>query len=324
METAELERLVGCRLRLAFEDIIDHPRLPEARRAYLDSFSTVFEGDPFLIRLLLEAGRFLVFHCAAVLDAAQNPSRRETWFTISALKKQLALFGFASGRQVDHLVRRLRDVGFLEQRQASTDRRVRLLATTEKLLSHHTQWLAAHYAPLATLFPQHDYTPALSLDRAFHALHCRTCLPFTAVGARLMMALPDTMLFFSHSAGPLIVNAVLKAAMDAGDPFAAVPFIDATVRFGVSSTHVRTLMQLAQSAGLVRLVGRGGSEIELLPRMWSSFDRGLAVGMYLHDAVNMVAMREWGKVRSDDLAAPLPDAPPDFQAPDLNAPARGA
>lgn len=125
METAELERLVGRRLRLTFEDIIDHPMLPEARRVYLNSFSKVFEGDPFLIRLLLEAGRFLVFHCAAILDAAQDPSRRETWFTISALKQQLALFGFASDRQVDHLVRRLCDVGFLERRQASTDRRVR-------------------------------------------------------------------------------------------------------------------------------------------------------------------------------------------------------
>jgi hypothetical protein len=72
----------------------------------------------------------------------------------------------------------------------------------------------------------------------------------------------------------------------------------------VSSTHVRTLMQSAQSAGLVRLVGRGGSKIELLPRMWSSYDRGLAVGMYLHDAVNLVAMREWAKIRSDD-GAPL-------------------
>jgi hypothetical protein len=304
LETAELERLVGRRLRLTFEDIIDHPMLPEARRVYLNSFSKVFEGDPFLIRLLLEAGRFLVFHCAAILDAAQNPSRRETWFTISALKQQLALFGFASDRQVDHLVRRLCDVGFLERRQASTDRRVRILATTEKLLSHHTQWLAAHYAPLARLFPQLDYSPVLSHDRAFHALHCRLCLPFIPVSARMMMMLPDTMLFFSHSAGPLIVNAVLKSAMDSGDPSAAVPYLEAAVRFGVSSTHVRTLMQSAQSAGLVRLVGRGGSKIELLPRMWSSYDRGLAVGMYLHDAVNLVAMREWAKIRSDD-GAPL-------------------
>jgi hypothetical protein len=303
LEKEELERLVGCRLRLDFEDIVEHPRLGEARRAYLDAFSSVYEGDPFLIRLLLDAGRFFVFHCAAVLDAAQDPSRRETWFTVSALKRELATFGFASGRHVDQLVRRLRDVGFLEQGQASADRRVQLLSATEMLWSHHTKWLASHYVPLATIFPQHDYNPVLSHDRAFHVLHCRTCLPFTSVSARIMMTLPDTLLFFEHSAGPVIANAVLKAAMDSGDPYAAVSYAEAAERFGVTPTHVRTLMESAQSAGLVRLVGRGGYKIEILSRFWKSYDRGLAVGMYLHDAVNVVAMREWTK--DQNPVAPL-------------------
>jgi hypothetical protein len=54
----ELERLVGGRLRLTLNEIVRHPRLPEARHAYLASFLKVYEGEPFLVRLLLEAGRF--------------------------------------------------------------------------------------------------------------------------------------------------------------------------------------------------------------------------------------------------------------------------
>ncbi len=293
MERDELERLVGGRLRLSFDEILNHPRLPEARRAYLDSFFQVYAGDPFLVRLLLQAGRFLVFHSAAVLEAAQDPSRRETWFTVAALKQYLAMFGYASERQVDHLIARLREVGYLEQHRAAKDGRVRLLATTNKLRSHHTEWLATHYVPLATLYPDHDYRAVLSRDRAFHVMHCRLCQPFYPVSARLMMTLPDTMLFFSHAAGPLIQTAVLKTALDAGDPNAAVPYMEAADRFGVSRTHVRNLMNAAQSAGLVRIVGRGGHSIEILPRHWASYDRGLAVGMYLHDAVHLLAMREW-------------------------------
>ncbi len=293
MERDELERLVGGRLRLSFDEILNHPRLPEARRAYLDSFFQVYAGDPFLVRLLLQAGRFLVFHSAAVLEAAQDPSRRETWFTVAALKQYLAMFGYASERQVDHLIARLREVGYLEQHRAAKDGRVRLLATTDKLRSHHTEWLATHYVPLATLYPDHDYRAVLSRDRAFHVMHCRLCQPFYPVSARLMMTLPDTMLFFSHAAGPLIQTAVLKTALDAGDPNAAVPYMEAADRFGVSRTHVRNLMNAAQSAGLVRIVGRGGHSIEILPRHWASYDRGLAVGMYLHDAVHLLAMREW-------------------------------
>jgi hypothetical protein len=194
---------------------------------------------------------------------------------------------------VDHLIARLREVGYLEQHRAAKDGRVRLLATTDKLRSHHTEWLATHYVPLATLYPEHDYRAVLSRDRVFHVIHCRSCPPFYPVSARLMMTLPDTMLFFSHAAGPLIQTAVLKTALDAGDPNAAVPYMEAADRFGVSRTHVRNLMSAAQSAGLVRIVGRGGHSIEILPRHWASYDRGLAVGMYLHDAVHLVAMREW-------------------------------
>lgn len=299
MERDELERLVGGRLRLTFDQILNHPRLPEARRAYLASFVHLYEGDPFLVRLLLEAGRFLVFHSVAVLEAAQDPSRRETWFTVAALKQQLAMYGYASGRQVDHLVARLREVGFLEQCRASGDGRVRLLAATQKLRSHHTEWLATHYIPLATLFPDHDYGPVLSRDRAFHVLHCSTCLPFNPVSARLMMTIPDTLLFFTHAAGPLIQNAVLKAAMDAGDPNAAIPYVEAADRFGVSRTHVRNMMANAEAAGLVRITGQGGHSILILPRFWASYDRGLALGMYLHDAVNLVAMRQWAKADTD-------------------------
>jgi DNA-binding MarR family transcriptional regulator len=308
LERDELERLVGGKLRLSFDEILNHPRLPEARRDYLDSFLKVYGGDPFLVRLLLQAGRFFVFHSAAVLEAAQDPSRRETWFTVSALKQQLALFGYASERQVDHLVARLREVGFLEQHRAPGDGRVRLLATTDKFRAHHTEWLAAHYVPLSTLYPDHDYSLVLSRNRAFHVLHCRASLPFNPAAARFMMTLPDTLLFFAHAAGPLIQNAVLKTAMDAGDPNAAVPYMEAADRFGVSRTHVRSLMNAAQSAGLVRIVGRGGHRIEILPRFWASYDRGLAVGMYLGDAVHLVVMREWTKRQGEGVLARLEPA----------------
>jgi DNA-binding FadR family transcriptional regulator len=116
-----------------------------------------------------------------------------------------------------------------------------------------------------------------------------------------MMTLPDTMLFFSHAAGPLIQNAVLKAAMDAGDPSAAVPYIEAADRFGVSRTHVRNLMNAAQSAGLVEITGRGGRSVVILPRFWASYDRGLALGMYIHDAINIAAMQQW--MRHNDVGA---------------------
>src|SRR5690349_14377027 len=121
-----LEQVLGRPVRLTLSEIANHPRLPDARGVYLDNFLKVFDEDPFLVRLLLDSGRFLVFHSAAVIESGQDPARRETWFTLSRLKQDVALFGFASDRHVDKLVDRLCAVGFLERRPAPGDRRVRL------------------------------------------------------------------------------------------------------------------------------------------------------------------------------------------------------
>ena len=111
MEDAEVARHLGAPPRVVHADIMGHPRLSEARRHYLDCFLKIYDGEPFLVRLLIESGRFSLYHLALVLEAAQDPERRDTWLTIGLLKKWLAMLGMASGRHVDHLVARLEEVG---------------------------------------------------------------------------------------------------------------------------------------------------------------------------------------------------------------------
>jgi len=50
-------------------------------------------------------------------------------------------------------------------------------------------------------------------------------------------------------------------------------YTDLGARFGVSRTHVRTLLQDAEQAGLVSLPGRGGRFVELKPAILQAFDR---------------------------------------------------
>jgi hypothetical protein len=55
---------------VTIEDILAHPRLPEARKLYLDRFFLqVYGGDPFLVRLLIESGRFVVHLIVLILEA---------------------------------------------------------------------------------------------------------------------------------------------------------------------------------------------------------------------------------------------------------------
>ncbi|MDR3496685.1 MAG: hypothetical protein P4L82_18980 [Ancalomicrobiaceae bacterium] len=292
MDQAEIERLAGGSPRLAYEDIANHPRLPEAREVFLDRFLALYTGDPFIVRLLIESGRFLVYHIAAVLDAGVDPARRDTWLTITRLKREMSHFGLASDRHIDGLIARLCSAGFMDLKPADQDRRVRILKPTEKLKAHDRDWLAAHIAPLAFLYPGQDYGSVTQQDQSFHSLYRRVSVAFLPLGASLLLSLPDTMLFFNHAAGAVVQAALLRTAMRApGYPDAAVPYADIGERFGVSRTHVRQLLVAAEAAGLVKLHAGGGRTVQILPRHWSSYDRGMAAGMYLHDLIYVATER---------------------------------
>jgi hypothetical protein len=298
----EVRKLIGGPPRLAFEDVLHHPRLPEARKLYVDGFLAVYGDDPFLVRLLIESGRFFVFNTIAVLEAAQDADRRETWLTIGRLKDKMTTLGLASGRHVDQLIGRLCSVGFIEQRPAEQDRRMRILRGTDKLWAHYSEWLAAHFAPLAHLFPQHDYGPVLRRDLAFQAHYLRTAIIFYPFSLKMIFTNPDIMLFFARAGGYMVITALAQAAMaGGGDTHAAVPYADVGERFGISRTHVRRLLTDAETAGLVKLHARGGRSVELLPRLWDCYDRSTAIGMWLHDMAYLNAI---GRRGADDGSVP--------------------
>jgi hypothetical protein len=87
----------------------------------------------------------------------------------------------------------------------------------------------------------------------------------------------------------MIRSALQQAAM--ADPDAAhvaVPLTEIAERFGISRTHVRQVLVASEEAGLLRILGRGGHQVELLPRFWSTFDDRIASGMYPHDVVYVI------------------------------------
>lgn len=291
MEDPDFERLVGGAPHISYSDIVRHPNMPEARRLYIERFLALYDRDAFLARLLIETGRFLVYHVAVILGAAQDPERRETWLTVGRLKRELAIFGLASDRHIDQLVARLCAVGFMTSVPAEQDGRVRILRPTEKMLAHDRAWMAAHYAPLTVIRPHIDYGPVIRQEPSYQIENRRVAIPFLPFSGKLLALSPDMLLFFDRAAGHMISATLLQAAMNAPDQHAAVPYADVGERFGVSRTHVRELLSAAQDIGLVRLQDRGGHRVEILPRLWQSYDLGLAAGMFVHDALHAVVTR---------------------------------
>jgi hypothetical protein len=191
--------------------------------------------------------------------------------------------------------------------QSDQDGRVRIIKPTRRALAHDRDWLCAHYAPLAALYPDRDYRLVTSRDAAFQLHHRRWALAFLPFVTGPLATPPEVMMFFSRPGGYLFLAALLEAAQDQHSRHVMVSYAGISERFGYSRTHVRQVMSDAEDAGLVRLHGRGGHDVELLPALWAGHDRGMAIGMCLHDMIYARAAADWpgkgGAVKSCDPAA---------------------
>jgi hypothetical protein len=159
--------------------------------------------------------------------------------------------------------------------------------------AHDMDWRAATYAPLAFLYPEHDYGRVLRRDPEFHLVHRRTGIALLPLGAKLMASLPDTMFYFDRAGGVVVIAALLHEALaqdDRGDT--AVPYAHVGDRFGLSRTHVRKLLIAAEEAGLVKLHAKGGRRVEILPRLWASHRYGTGCGMYIGDIGYLMTIRQ--------------------------------
>jgi hypothetical protein len=263
------------------QDILAHPRFGAARAAYVEALLGLYEGDAFLNRLLIEAARQVTFNMIVALHCRHDETEPATWPTMRLLKQELRPFGL-SERRIDDLVTRLARFGMLELRRSALDRRVRILTPTPAMMSLDHDWLAAHYLPLHIMFPEPGYAPVIERDDAFQRVHRVVALGFSARGMEIMAGNPAMMLFLSRDAGAMILVKLVQMANSARDA-EGLSYADIGARFGVSRTHVRTLLRDAERNGDVSLSGRGGRFVELKPSILQAFDRFLADSMSGHD-----------------------------------------
>ena len=106
LKNPALERMAEGVRHLSYEEIIGHPRFTSARRVHLDRFLEAYDHNPFLVRLLVEAGRYFVYRLAIALDVNQDPDDRHTWFTSRRLRREIAGLGLRSERHVDQSLSR--------------------------------------------------------------------------------------------------------------------------------------------------------------------------------------------------------------------------
>ena len=270
------------------DDILAHPRFSAARTAFVEAVLDLYEGDALLNRLLLEAARQITFNMIVSLYFRYEEDDRATWPTMRALKEQMTVFGLSSPRRIEDLVARLVDLGYLETTPSMRDGRVRILTPTARMISLDQDWLTALYRPLHAMFPDPGYSEVIERDPVFQRAQRLVALGFSAHGSQILAGNPDIMLFMNRDAGMTILTKLVQMLDAAGG--SELSYSEIGARFGVSRTHVRSILQDAEQAGLVALTGQGGRLVELKPAILRAFDRFLADSMSGHDLLHRLAL----------------------------------
>lgn len=268
-------------------EILAHPRFALARAAFIDAVLAFHEGDKFTSRLLVESMRQVTFNSIISLHLRHDPDDRTTWPTPGRLKQELKPFGLASDRRIDALVNRLVQLGYVESRPSELDGRVRLLVPTARMMALDREWLAYQFVPLHVMFPEPGYKEPIARDGAFQRAERLVALEFYAEGARILANNPAVMRFMNRDSGVLVLIKLLK--LSTNGHIDRLSYADIGERFGVSSTHVRSLLEdAAQHGDLSVSAGRGEHAIELKPSLLQAFDRFLADAMSGHDLLYRV------------------------------------
>jgi DNA-binding MarR family transcriptional regulator len=284
------------------EEILAHPRFPVARDEFVKAILALYEHKPFLNRLLLEASRSVLLSVIMCLYARYDEADRATWPTLRLVTDGMAEQRLASSSRVHDLVSRLIKTGYLQQRAAPHDRRVRILMPTRKLIAQDQDFLVSHHLPLQTLYPDPGYALIMTRDPAFQLKQRLVSRDLFALGAQILAGNPIVMLFMGRDAGIMILIKMIQmsGAQSGGAPLQAgaeplkVSYSDLGGRFGVSRTHVRKLLADAEELDLVRLTKAGGQLVELKPPLLQAFDRLVADSMSGFDLCYQLALRAEG------------------------------
>jgi hypothetical protein len=224
------------------------------------------------------------------LFARYDETDRATWPTLRLVTDTMAAYRLASASRVDDLISRLVKTGYLEQRLAPQDRRVRILVPTEQLIAQDQDFLVSHHLPLQILFPDPGYALIMTRDPAFQLKERLVSTELFASSAQILAGNPVMLLFLGRAAGIMILIKIIELN-GAGTESLKISYSDLGGRFGVSATHVRNLLEEAEKMDLVRLTKAGGRFVELKPQLLQAFDRFIADAMSGFDLAYQLALQ---------------------------------
>lgn len=296
------------------EEILAHPRYADARRALITSTLVLYDSRPALSRQLQEAGRNTLFVIIMCLNARFDEKGRDSWPTLRAVTRAAASQGVSSARRIHDLIMEFVRSGFVELRRLPSDRRIRLVAPSPRMIAHDQDWLIAHYLPLQILYPDPGYGAIMRRDPNFQVAQRIVASQFLSVSRQLFADHAIITHFLARSGG--VMTLLKLMALESEGKLASASFAEIGKQFGASRTQIRKLLVEACEFGLLEFAQDDLQVRKLTPALYDAFDRFNAAGMSGHDLIYQMTARSFSEAANrqstgwrDQSASSFNDAP---------------
>lgn len=274
-------------------EVLSHPAFATVRRSYVVGTMANYEFTRFPGNIQPAAYRTIAIGVLVCLWSASDPADRTTWPTVARFKQLASAFSLAGTRQIDDFIGRLVRTGDIVLDRVATDGRVRLLRPTDKLLTWDRQTLKSYYDVLQALYPEPGYGPAVACDLTFQRAHRKGALVvFPAIGKFLHRNV-DLLPFHQMYQGCHILMVLTDLALaDPGKPIRERDLTHLRDSFGVSRSHIRNILQAAETADLLVQSKQDRQGFTPTPRGLTAVDIFIANTLACHDLTYRLALTE--------------------------------
>ncbi|WEK04664.1 MAG: hypothetical protein P0Y65_21230 [Candidatus Devosia phytovorans] len=270
---------------LSTEQILAHPRWPQARDCYIQVLVQSHSPDPAISRVMQDVAGLVLFNLVIAIYEARGEARKD-WPTINRIRESFANFGLASDRSTDEMLARMRQIGLIELQVAPADKRVRLVRPTQRMVAEDCAWHDNHTRALAVLRPDsRDYDAMFAHEPLHRQVHRAISNDLHEKAFDVLDTKVNPLVgFVMRQDGAKIIFLYLQRALAGGDPSrVSLSYAAASERIDTSRTHIRNLLAALESSGLLRRYGNGGNDIELTPELWRHADYFIASMMSAND-----------------------------------------
>jgi DNA-binding MarR family transcriptional regulator len=248
-----------------------HPRFAEAARRMVGDLVAIYRGSRVLNQVLNDRGRMTFGFLALYLHFSRNPHDPASGLTAGRMKALCVQTRLCSPGRATAMLLLMRFAGYLAAAPDALDRRVRLLAPTERMIASQRERLACQFRALSLLLPEGAEGLA-NLDRDDFLFAMAGCFGEAfCSGFRILDTSPAFYPLAESNAGLMIMFNLFLAA-DANGTFVPTRPVQISIsalsqQFHVSRPHITRLLREAAALGFIERQGTSGEEILVRPRL---------------------------------------------------------